>query len=75
MDDATVSTTESFNNTWEMISGSSTHQQRTATEVPTPEISWDDATWILASSFIIFTMQSGMSECVSFISRMNNFKS
>ena len=23
-------------------------------------LSWDDATWILTSSFIIFTMQSGM---------------
>lgn len=23
------------------------------------EITWDDATWILTSSFIIFTMQSG----------------
>lgn len=23
---------------------------------------WDDATWILASSFIIFTMQTGMPE-------------
>ena len=23
-------------------------------------ISWDDATWILACSFIIFTMQSGI---------------
>jgi Amt family ammonium transporter len=24
-----------------------------------PEVTWDDATWILTSSFIIFTMQSG----------------
>lgn len=23
------------------------------------ELTWDDATWILTSSFIIFTMQSG----------------
>lgn len=25
------------------------------------DMTWDDATWILTSSFIIFTMQSGMS--------------
>ncbi|BFY97986.1 hypothetical protein BsWGS_01026 [Bradybaena similaris] len=25
----------------------------------TPELTWDDATWILTSAFIIFTMQSG----------------
>ena len=25
----------------------------------TGDITWDDATWILTSSFIIFTMQSG----------------
>lgn len=24
------------------------------------DMTWDDATWILTSSFIIFTMQSGM---------------
>ncbi len=32
------------------------------TPVPTTaeaEMTWDDATWILTSSFIIFTMQSG----------------
>lgn len=28
---------------------------------PRDAASWDDATWILTSSFIIFTMQSG--EC------------
>lgn len=27
-------------------------------------ISWDDATWILTSSFIIFTMQSGKDQCL-----------
>ena len=26
---------------------------------PDEEITWDDATWILTSAFIIFTMQSG----------------
>ena len=29
------------------------------------EISWDDATWILTSSFIIFTMQTG--ECIKYV--------
>ena len=24
------------------------------------DLSWDDATWILTASFIIFTMQTGM---------------
>ena len=28
---------------------------------PDDEITWDDATWILTSAFIIFTMQSGKS--------------
>ena len=31
----------------------------TINEEEDPEISWDDATWILTSAFIIFTMQSG----------------
>ena len=29
------------------------------TKSPDDEITWDDATWILTSAFIIFTMQSG----------------
>ena len=34
--------------------------ERTSLEASTePELTWDDATWILTSSFIIFTMQSG----------------
>ena len=32
------------------------------TKNPDDEITWDDATWILTSAFIIFTMQSGESE-------------
>jgi hypothetical protein len=30
-----------------------------STTIDTSPITWDDATWILTSSFIIFTMQSG----------------
>ena len=29
------------------------------TEAEAEDITWDDATWILTSAFIIFTMQSG----------------
>ena len=32
------------------------------TKSPDDEITWDDATWILTSAFIIFTMQSGKLE-------------
>ncbi|BFZ01122.1 hypothetical protein BsWGS_04161 [Bradybaena similaris] len=31
----------------------------TTTEEPEVKLTWDDATWILTSAFIIFTMQSG----------------
>ena len=33
--------------------------QDLTTRNPDDEITWDDATWILTSAFIIFTMQSG----------------
>lgn len=33
----------------------------TSTMSPDDTITWDDATWILTSAFIIFTMQSGQS--------------
>lgn len=29
---------------------------------------WDDATWVLTSAFVIFTMQSGMCLCIYFCS-------
>lgn len=47
----------------------------TTPEPQTPGMSWDDATWILTSSFIIFTMQSGFglleAGCVSAKNEVN----
>ena len=49
------------NGTMPQSSISESQRNGTYNEADTPSgpISWDDATWILACSFIIFTMQSG----------------
>lgn len=42
------------------VSNSTTAMPSNVTEdVNIKNVSWDDATWIMTSSFIIFTMQSG----------------
>ena len=46
------------NNSWTSVAvGNST--VAVITKSSDREMTWDDATWILTSSFIIFTMQSG----------------
>lgn len=50
-------------------------QNETCTSQEQPTMTWDDATWILTSSFIIFTMQSGFglleAGCVSAKNEVN----
>lgn len=43
----------------EVTEFNSTYNSTDGGEQSAGAISWDDATWILACSFIIFTMQSG----------------
>ena len=47
-----------------MVTGSEMDNTTNVTMTPVmapdePNMSWDDATWIMTASFIIFTMQSG----------------
>ena len=39
-------------------------ENATGIDLTSSPITWDDATWILTSAFIIFTMQSGKSNSV-----------
>ena len=48
----------------DMVTGSEMDNTTNVTLPPVtapdePNMSWDDATWIMTASFIIFTMQSG----------------
>ncbi len=57
----TMAATETYNSTAETNATTvrSTSFYALTTKSPDDAITWDDATWILTSAFIIFTMQSG----------------
>ncbi|XP_043188394.1 putative ammonium transporter 3 isoform X2 [Amphibalanus amphitrite] len=63
----------------EVVTGYDMDNMTNSTAAPLPEdradMSWDDATWIMTASFIIFTMQSGFglleSGCVSLKNEVN----
>ena len=58
--DSTTNTMMNFTDAILNATASSDPDKSTTPVVPDRfRISWDDATWVLTSAFIIFTMQSG----------------